>query len=134
VGPMRLTALLVIAVVVVGVAGAVVAVASRESDTAFLYRQEHPTTLEPQQMESAVVKAPDPVPGGNRAAARDATCKPGSKPPNRNPWVCTVHYQSGNTVRYRIVVTLNGTFQGTDPTGQYVVSGRVAGAGLSTGG
>ena len=30
--------------------------------------------------------------------------------------------------------TINGTFQGTDPTGQYVVSGRVAGAGLSTGG
>jgi hypothetical protein len=131
---MRLAPLLLVPVLVVGLAGAVVAVASHESDTAFLYKQEHPTTLEPQQMENAVVKAPDPVPGANRAAARDATCKPGSKPPNRNPWVCTVRYQSGNTIRYRIEVALDGNFHGVDPTGQYVVDGHVAGAGLSTGG
>src|SRR5438270_13407136 len=97
---MRLTALLVIAVVVVGVAGAVVAVASRESDTAFLYAQEHPRTLEPQAMEAAVRKGPDPVPGGGRAQSTRAKCHPGGHGPERNPWTCTVGYASGNEVRY----------------------------------
>src|SRR5437660_1644322 len=81
---MRLTALLVIAVVVVGVAGAVVAVASRESDTAFLYRHEHPTTLEPPQLESAVVNAPD---RGRRLPwrARAHSGTPSSAAPGRSP-------------------------------------------------
>ena len=131
---MRATGIIVVAVLVLGVAGAVVAVASRESDTAFLYAQEHPRTLEPRAMEVAVRKGNDPVPSGNSAPSTGAKCKPGSGGPERNPWDCTVRYGSGNTVRYRITVAPNGDFDGSDPTGQYVLKGHVAGPAPPPGG
>ncbi len=130
----RWAAVIVGFVLVLGVAGGVVAVASRESDTAFLYAQEHPRILEPQAMEAAVRKGADPVPGGGRASSTDAKCKPGAQGPERNPWACTVRYASGNTLSYRIKVASNGDFHGVDPTGQYVVNGHVAGPSPPPGG
>ena len=130
----RWVAIIFGSVLVLGVAGAVVAVASRESDTAFLYAQEHPRTLEPQAMEAAVRKGPDPVPGGGRAPSTRAKCRPGGNGPERNPWSCTVSYASGNDVRYRVIVSANGDFHGVDPTNQYVITGHVAGPAPPLGG
>src|SRR5438132_7802011 len=126
---MRKALLLVAPVVAIGIAGAVVAIHSRESDAAFLYRQEHPLTIEPPALAALVKKAPDPEPSGARAPATSVSCQPGKSAQQRNPWHCTVSYASGNVLRYRIMVRPNGSYEGVDPTGQFIVSGCcVAGA------
>src|SRR5438093_806822 len=78
-----------------GVAGTIVAVASRESDAAFLYRQEHPVTIEPKQLEALLKKAGDPDPATRGAPAVAASCRAGARGHQRNPWTCQVRYASG---------------------------------------
>ena len=120
---MRRALFLIAPVVAIGVCGAVVAVASHESDAAFLYRQQHPITIEPTALETLVKKASDPEPNGGRAPARSVSCQPGGSAQQRNPWHCTVDYASGHVIRYRINVRPNGAYEGVDPTGQFVISG-----------
>jgi hypothetical protein len=123
----RRALVLIVPLVVVGLAGAVVAFASRDSDVAFLYHQEHPLTIEPTQLEALVKRAPDPEPTDHGATAVRSQCRPG-RGPRRNPWVCRVAYSSGRHIRYRIVIRPDGAYRGADATGAYVVLGRIPGA------
>src|SRR5919201_5524432 len=126
---MRRPLLLIAPVAAIGVAGALLALRSHETDTEFLYRQAHPLTVETPQLEALVKKASDPVPGGGRAPATRVSCRPGSGGPLRNPWSCSVSYSSGHRVNYRIVVRRNGSYDGVDPTSQFFINGCcVAGA------
>ena len=114
---------LLVPVLALGIAGAGVAIRLHESDAAFLYRQEHPLTVEAPALAALVKKAPDPVPGGGRAPSRSASCVPGRGGQLRNPWQCTVVYTSGHLLHYRITIRPNGSYAGSDPTGQFVVTG-----------
>jgi hypothetical protein len=99
---------------VVGVVGAVVAIAARESDAAFLYDQQHPKTIESAQLEALVMKARDPLPGENNAPATRVNCKPGRTGAQRNPWRCHVDYRSGHNVDYRVRISPSGDYEGVD--------------------
>ena len=99
------------------------AVASRESDAAFLYRQEHPVTIEPKQLEALLKKAGDPDPATRGAPAVAASCRAGARGHQRNPWTCQVRYASGREIRYRITVSSSGAYQGANATGVYATRG-----------
>jgi hypothetical protein len=130
----RRALLLVLPVLLVGLVGAVLAVASRGGDAAFQFEQEHPATVSPLQLETLVKKAPEPTPSGPGARATRVSCKPGSRRGARNPWTCSARYPSGHRIRYRIQVRPDGSYEGGDRTGQFVVRGCcVAGASVPTG-
>jgi hypothetical protein len=115
--------LLLIPLALVGVVGAIVVVVTRESDAAFIFRQEHPLSIEPSQLEQLVQKADDPLPAAHDAPAVSASCTPGREGQQRNPWRCRVTYESGHRIDYRIRVRPNGSYAGSDPTGVYGTRG-----------
>jgi hypothetical protein len=113
----------------VGVVGAVVAIASRESDAAFLYDQQHPKTIESAQLEALILKTRDPLPSENNARATNVSCKPGRADAQRNPWRCHVDYASGHKVTYRVRLRPSGGYRGVDKDRVLYVRGCcVAGA------
>jgi hypothetical protein len=113
----------VLPVAVVGVIGAFVAIAARESDANFVFRQQHTSAVEPTQVERAVTRAPEPVAGNKRSRAVDGRCTPGKVGERRNPWSCRIRYGSGRVVTYRIEIDPRGAFSGADPTGERLVRG-----------
>jgi hypothetical protein len=119
----RRALLIVIPVALVGVVGALVAIAARESDANFVFRQEHAATIEPRQVERLVMRAREPVPGNNGTAAVKGSCTPGKQGERRNPWSCRIRYGSGRVVVYRVEVGPDGAFRGSNPTGERLVSG-----------
>src|SRR4051794_4016359 len=120
---MRKGLLIVLPLAVVGVVGALVAMAARESDANFVYRQQHAATVEPRQVERAVMRAREPVPGNNGTRAVAGTCTPGKQGERRNPWLCRVRYGSGRRVGYRIEIEPDGAWHGVNPTGERLVRG-----------
>jgi hypothetical protein len=120
---MRRALLLMLPVAVVGVIGGLVAIAARESDANFVFRQQHSSTIEPRQVERLVMRAREPVPGNNGTAAVRGTCTPGKVGERRNPWSCRIRYGSGRIVVYRLEIAPDGSFQGSNPTGERVVRG-----------
>jgi hypothetical protein len=109
-------------VLVVAVVAAIVTVSSR-GDAAFVFEQQHPRVVSPQELGGLIAKAPQPTPTGPGARARSVQCRAGSQTGERNPWACAAHYPSGDTIRYRVIVRPNGAYRGVDATGQFVVRG-----------
>jgi hypothetical protein len=107
----------VLPLVLVGVAGGVVAVSAREGNPAFVYRQQHAVSIEASEVVAAVKTAHEPVPGGNGSSAIMAKCTPGSTGPRRNPWHCRVRYASGHVVGYDLVIAPDGSWRGQSRTG-----------------
>jgi hypothetical protein len=120
---MRKALLIVLPVAVVGVIGGLVAIAARESDANFVFRQQHAATVEPRQVERAVTQAREPVPGNNGTRAVAGTCVAGTQGERRNPWTCRVRYASGRRVSYRIEIGPTGAWHGINPTGERLVRG-----------
>ena len=120
---MRRAFLLMLPVAVVGVIGGLVAIAARESDASFVYRQQHSASIEPGQVEKAVMRAREPVPGNNGTAARSGKCTPGGQSERRNPWQCSIKYGSGRVVVYRVEIGPDGAFRGLNQAGDRLVRG-----------
>src|SRR3954464_8774566 len=120
---MRKGLLIVLPIAIVGVVGALVSIAARESDANFVFRQQHATTVEPRQVEQLVMRAREPVPGNNGTAAVKAACTAGKDGERRNPWSCQVRYGSGRVVVYRVEIAPDGPFRGSNPTGEGLVRG-----------
>jgi hypothetical protein len=112
-----------VSTILVGVVAAVVSVGAHQADTAFVYEQQHPTGLEPAQLQSILANTRDPLPVGAGTQATSVRCSPGRSGPKLNPWICQIRYRSGHTIRYRIVVQPSGRFHGSDRTGTREVSG-----------
>jgi Bacterial sugar transferase len=121
--PVRRGLFVIVPTVVVGVVAALVTIAAHQGDTAFVFEQQHPTRIEPGQLESIVKRTREPLPAGSGSAAISARCVPGHSGPKLNPWRCTIRYASGDAIRYRIVVQLSGRFQGVDRTRTRVIDG-----------
>jgi hypothetical protein len=120
---MRRGIFVVLPLLVVGIAGALTVVVVRESDAAFVYRQQNPRTVEPTEVELAVMTADEPVAEGKGTAATRATCTPGRRGELRNPWLCRVRYESGRRVGYSLTIAPDGSWNGVNPTGERRVNG-----------
>jgi hypothetical protein len=114
--------LLVVPVLLAGVPGAIVALGEREVDTAFVARQRHPLRVTPDQVERAVMSAPEPVPEP-KTRARSARCTPGGAGDIRNPWACTVAYRSGSRFRYSVQIESDGSYRGESRDGTRIIYG-----------
>jgi len=98
--------LLVVAALVVACAAATVAaLGARDTDDAFLARQEHPVQVTADAVEKLMLTAPNPQAPHAKDATR-ASCDAQGKRELRNPWNCTVTYPAGTVQDY--VVTING--------------------------
>lgn len=121
---MRNGAILLTGLVVLGVCGSIAALAARESDDAFLARQQNGVTVHERTVAAAVEQPREPVPGGDGARAVRAEClREGQRPPR---WFCLVEYASGNFVEYAVDVDPTGRFSGVDETGRLRISGCCA--------
>src|SRR5881398_850596 len=120
---MRKALLIVLPVCLVGVIGGLVAISARESDANFVFRQQHAASIEPKQVERAVMRAREPVPGNNGTRAVAGTCTPGRQGERRNPWLCRIRYGSGRRVDYQVVIEASGAFHGVNSTGERLVRG-----------
>jgi len=114
----RLVVPIVWGVVLVGVAGAVVALRSRGSEEAFQNEQSSSLALRPSpvlraaQVATVVALAPEPVATAQRTRAVHVSCRPGGGGPLRNPWTCMILYRSGTRAHYRVQVEPNGSYSG----------------------
>ena len=114
--------LVILSLIGAGLAGTVTALASRDADTAFLYRQQHPLQIRASDVERVVRTAPEPVAGG-RTPGHRARCHPEGQSGLRNPWLCSVTYRSGRTAGYRIIVRPSGAYSGHHVGGSGTVTG-----------
>lgn len=127
---MRRGLVVMVPLLAVGIAASLFTLKSRESDAAFLLRQQHPLRVERREVETVVQKAREPVPVGTGTPATGANCRRGSNSVRGNPWVCAVRYASGHVIHYTLTVAPNGSLSGSDPTGERTLQGCcVAGAG-----
>jgi len=98
--------LLVVAALVVACAAATVAaLGSRDTDDAFLARQEHPVKVAAGAVEKLMLTAPNPQ-APHEKDATQASCRSQGERELGNPWDCTVTYPARTVQRY--VVTING--------------------------
>jgi hypothetical protein len=118
---------LILPIILIGLAGTAVAVLNRGGDTAFVFRQQNLSAVTPAVLERFVSSAPDPRPGMGRHRGRRANCSSQGVGEFRNPWVCTVKYPVGPSVRYRVVIAPNGQVHGVNNDGSLVVYGCCVG-------
>jgi hypothetical protein len=107
----------------IGVVAGLLTIAAHQGDAAFVFNQQNPRTVRPQQFEAVISKTREPLPSGPGKPATGARCIPGKSGPKLNPWRCTVRYGSGRSVTYKLQVDLSGSFSGADKTGNRVVNG-----------
>jgi len=114
----RVTAVIVWAAVLCGVAGAFVALRGRGSEEVLEYAQSRSLAQKPSPVLSAahvvalVGEAPEPVPLAARTRPVQVSCRPGSGGTLRNPWSCTILYHSGTVAHYRVTVQPDGHYTG----------------------
>ena len=114
----RLAAPVVWGVVLLGVAGTVVALRSRGREEVLQYEQSRSPALTPPAVLSAahvaavVALAPEPVAAARRTRPAEVRCRPGGGGILRNPWSCTIRYRSGTRAYYRVVVQPDGHYTG----------------------
>jgi len=114
----RLILLIVCGAILVGVAGAFVALRGRGGEEAFKYEQSSSLALKPSlvlgeaQVAAYVAAAPEPVVAADRTPPVQANCRPQGGGTLRNPWLCTIVYRSGTRAHYRVVVQPDGRYSG----------------------
>jgi hypothetical protein len=118
---MRYGGLLVGLILVVGVAGTVVALHSREENTQFVSQQQALTPVGATQLERLVITTSDPRPGYGapthpHARARNVHCVAGTRSALGNPWSCVVRYPRPPRVRYRVTVYADRSIFGSGQT------------------
>jgi len=110
----------------VGLVAGVVALFAHGGDAALIAAQQaaqRGASLQPVQLESILQNTREPVPTGRGAKALAVSCHVGTKGPKLNPWGCAIHYRSGATIEYRIEVSRDGAFRGSDRTGARLIHG-----------
>jgi hypothetical protein len=100
---MRFAWLIVAAILLVGLAGTVVAVHGREAPTQLVSAQQSVAPVGSVQLASLVATTSDPRPG-YAGRAKTARCLASGSSPLGNPWTCVVRYPRPPRVRYRVLV------------------------------
>jgi hypothetical protein len=126
---MRRTGIAVlISILAIGLAATAVAVISRsDSDSAFVFQQRNLTPVTSAVLQRFVASAPDPRPGTGKHRGVGARCRSEGLGELRNPWVCTVKYPVGPSVRYRVVIDPTGHVSGVNADGSLTVYGCCVG-------
>ncbi len=109
---MRRPGTLVALVLAVGIAGAVLAVKSREDNTAFVAQQQSLTPVNAAQLDRLILTTSDPRPrhGGH---ARGVRCSSAASGALRNPWTCVVRYPQLPRIRYQVTVQADRSIYGS---------------------
>lgn len=111
-------ALVVSGVLIVGAAGAFVALGSRGSEDAFRSAQSRSLTLAPTgalsgaRVAAELARQPEPVEAARRTPAVRVRCEPKGGGTLRNPWSCTILYRSGTQAHYLVQVQPDGSYSG----------------------
>lgn len=124
--PVRRDLLVLLPTAVVGVVAGVVALFAHQGDTGLIAAQQaaqRGASLQPVQLESILQNTREPVPTGHGAKALAVSCHVGTKGPKLNPWRCAIHYRSGAVIEYRLEVSPDGSFSGSDRTGVRLIHG-----------
>lgn len=100
---MRFAWLIVAGLLLVGLAGTVVAVHGREAPTQFVSAQRSLEPVAATRLASLVATTSDPRPGYS-GRAKSAHCVAGGPGALGNPWTCVVRYPRLPRVRYRVLV------------------------------
>jgi hypothetical protein len=122
----RLTALIVWGALLLGVAGAFVALRAHGGQEVFRYEQSRAQShivsgvVSAAHVAAVVGLAPEPVPSAERTRPAQVHCVPGDSAVLRNPWSCTIVYRSGTRAHYRVLVQPDGHYRGT---GSGIISG-----------
>jgi len=109
---MRRPGLLVALILVVGVAGTVVALKSRESNAQFVLEQQTLAPVGAGALDALLLSTSDPRPGYS-GRARAARCASQSHSALGNPWSCVVRYQRPPSVRYQVTVHADRSISGS---------------------
>lgn len=110
---MRRPGLLIGAIVLVGIAGSIVALVARQSDTQFIAQQQDLVPVSTTALERLLTTTNDPRPLSSHGRARSAVCASAGTGEFRNPWSCAVTYPTQPAVRYRVIVHSDRSIQGT---------------------
>jgi hypothetical protein len=121
---MRRPGLVIALVLLVGIAGSIVALASRQGDSQLIAQQQDLVPVSTAALERLMTTTHDPRPTSNHGPGRSAVCTSAGSGEFRNPWTCTVTYTSGPPVRYAVIVHSDRSITGTSP---YRVAGQPAG-------
>jgi hypothetical protein len=111
-------AIVVSLALLVGVAGAAVALHARGGQELFRDQQSRSLAITPvtvvvaSSVQAVVARAPEPVIASRRTPPAVVRCRPGGGGPLRNPWSCTIRYRSGTRAHYRVLVQPNGYYKG----------------------
>ena len=108
---MRRPGVLVAVILVVGVAGAVLALRSHEGNPEFVAQQQGILPVDRTGLQALLLTTDDPRPS-HRGRASGATCTPGSAGALGNPWVCVVRYPQPPRIRFHVTVNADRSIDG----------------------
>jgi hypothetical protein len=115
---MRRPWIIVALILAMGIAGAGVALRSREGNPQFVSAQQGLLPVGAGQLQRLILTTSDPRPG-YRGRAHDAVCATRSVGGLRNPWSCAVRYPRLPRVRFRVTVYPNRSIYGSgQPEGE----------------
>src|SRR3954451_5028775 len=98
--------------IAIALAGAIFAVADRQTNDPLLLRVTHPQHISAGAVERSIASAPEPtINGPGKAKAVQTTCRPGSGGTIGNPWSCRVRYSNGRVLRYTLTIDERGAFE-----------------------
>ena len=103
--------MLVALILVVGIAGTVVALKSRESNAQFVLQQQALAPVSASALDALILTTSDPRPGYS-GRARDARCSSSAPGALGNPWSCIVRYPRAPRVRYGVIVHADRSISG----------------------
>jgi hypothetical protein len=114
----RLTAAVVLAAILVGIAATVAVLRERGGAGLLRIEQSRALALKPSavvaaaQVEAVVAHAPEPVPVARRTEPARVHCRAGGGGVLRDPWSCTIRYRSGTFAHYLVEVKPDGHYIG----------------------
>jgi hypothetical protein len=109
---MRRPALIVAAILLVGLAGTAIALKGREGNTQLADQQQGLAPVDAAAVEQLLLSTSDPRPGRS-GHARAAHCSAGSSLALGNPWSCVVRYPAPPSIDYHATVYGNRSLRGS---------------------
>ena len=106
--------MLVALILVVGIAGAVVALKSHESNAEFVLQQQALVPVRPAALQTLLLTSKDSRPGYGTPSARARAVHCGSPAHSAlgNPWTCVVRYPRPPSVRFHVTVHADRSISG----------------------
>jgi hypothetical protein len=109
---MRSARAFVALILIVGISGSVVALASREANSEFISQQRALSPVHAVALQDLIATTDDPRPGyGGRALG--ARCSSVSETAFGSPWTCVVRYPRLPLVRYSVTIHANRSIEGS---------------------